>query len=86
MLLWGRPNYVGAQARKREVQLYFAVADMPKLDAAGAPIWSPRYFAGLDDDDRPRFVSEQSEAVALESIGRRRRSTRTGRPHQPDEP
>ena len=63
MLLWGRPNYVGAQARKREVQLYFAVADMPKLDAAGAPVWSPRYFAGLDDDGRPRFVSEQSAAV-----------------------
>jgi hypothetical protein len=69
VLLWGRPNYVGAQARKREAQLYFAVADMPALDADGAPIWSPRYFAGLDDDGRPRFVSEQSAAVPLDLSG-----------------
>jgi hypothetical protein len=50
----------------REAQLYFAVADMPALDAAGAPIWSPRYFAGLEDDGRPRFVSEQDAAVPLD--------------------
>lgn len=69
VLLWGRPNYVGAQAGKREAQRYFAVADMPVLDADGAPIWSPRYFAGLDDDGRPRFVSEQSAAVPLDLSG-----------------
>jgi hypothetical protein len=69
VLLWGRPNYVGVQKGMREAQLYFAVADMPALDATGAPIWSPRYFAGLEDDGRPRFVSEQDAAVPLDLSG-----------------
>ena len=69
VFIWGRPNFVGAKARNREAQLYFAVADMPGLDAAGAPIWSPRYFAGLDDHGRPRFVSEQGAAVPLDLSG-----------------
>ena len=69
VFIWGRPNFVGAKARNRDAQLYFAVADMPGLDAAGAPIWSPRYFAGLDDQGRPRLVAEQGDAVPLDLSG-----------------
>ena len=69
VFIWGRPNFVGAKARNRDAQLYFAVADMPGLDATGAPIWSPRYFAGLDDQGRPRLVAEQGDAVPLDLSG-----------------
>ena len=69
VLVWGRPNYVGSKARDRQAQLYLALADLPELDAEGAPSWAPRYFAGLDDDGAPRFVAEQSEAVPLDQSG-----------------
>ncbi|HMI90447.1 MAG TPA: hypothetical protein VK509_03745, partial [Polyangiales bacterium] len=47
VFVWGRPNFVGSQQQSREAQLYLMVADMPDVDASGAPTWAPRYFTGV---------------------------------------
>jgi hypothetical protein len=65
VLLWGRPNFVGIGSAGLDAQLYFAYADMPHADATGSFDWSPRYFTGLDDDGRPRFSDDASDAAPL---------------------
>jgi hypothetical protein len=69
ILVWGRPSYIGSQANARSAQLYLALAELPEVDADGVPSWQPRYFAGLGAGGAPRFVAEQSAAVALDLSG-----------------
>lgn len=63
LFLWGRPGFVGAAARGRNLGLYFAWTDLP---ADTDYRWQPNYFAGLDGDGRPRFSSDQRAAVPLD--------------------
>jgi hypothetical protein len=69
VLIWGRPGFVGNQAAGREVQLYFAIADMPQVGDDGVPSWSPRYFAGVNARGVPQFSSDQADAAALDLSG-----------------
>jgi hypothetical protein len=69
ILVWGRPSYIGSKANERSAQLYLALAELPEVDDSGVPSWQPRYFAGLGAGGAPRFVAEQSDAVALDLSG-----------------
>jgi hypothetical protein len=69
VLLWGRAGYVGTKADGRDLQLYFAVADVPSYSSGGEIEWSPRYFTGLGPDGAPQFSSRQVDAAPLDLSG-----------------
>ena len=69
VLLWGRAGYVGTRADGRDLQLYFAVADVPSYSASGEFEWAPRYFTGLAADGAPQFSSRQIDAAPLDLNG-----------------
>ena len=69
VLLWGRAGYVGTRADGRDLQLYFAVADVPSYSPSGQFEWAPRYFTGLGADGAPQFSSRQVDAVPLHLNG-----------------
>ena len=66
VFVWGRPNFVGSKQQGREAQLYFMVADMPRVDASGAPTWAPRYFTGVGPRGVPRFSPDPTQAIPLD--------------------
>lgn len=63
VFLWGRPGFVGVNARGRSLSSYFAYVDMP-----GGPgfSWDVHYFTGTDQNGAPTFGSNEQEAVALD--------------------
>jgi hypothetical protein len=63
VFLWGRPWFIGVNKSGRTVGLYFAYVDMPR-DADLT--WRPQYFAGLDAQGRPRFSTNEKEAIAVD--------------------
>lgn len=65
VFLWGRPGYVGAGGKGRDIELYFAYVDMPKYDGSGHFAWTPHYFTGVASGV-PKFSDDQSAAVALD--------------------
>jgi len=66
VLLWGRPNLGGVHKQGRGLSLYFAYAPMPSYQDDGHFEWQPRFFAGLDSDGKPRFVTREVDSVALD--------------------
>jgi hypothetical protein len=63
VFIWGRPAFMGVKARNRPAAQYFAYVDMPRGRAYD---WHPRYFAGLDEDGRPRFSAVETDAAPLD--------------------
>ncbi len=63
VFLWGRPHFVGVNARGATLGLHFAYADMP---AAPDFSWSVRYYAGTDADGTARFSADERDAVAVD--------------------
>lgn len=63
VLLWGRPGFVGVNAKGSTLGLYFAYVEMP--GDAGLT-WRPHYFTGLDSSGAPRFSANERDAVPLD--------------------
>jgi hypothetical protein len=62
VLLWGRPAFIGVNAKSRTNGLYFAYADMP----TGEPFtWTMQYYKGTVASI-PQFSTNQADAVALD--------------------
>jgi len=62
VFLWGRPGFIGVNARQRTLSLYFAYAEMPH---GGGFDWTVHYFAGLQDG-QPVFTRDESKAAPLD--------------------
>jgi len=63
VLLWGRPGFVGVNARQETLSAYFAYADMP--EGPDYP-WTVHYFTGLDNKGHPDFAADPARALALD--------------------
>lgn len=63
VFLWGRPGFVGVNARGRSLGLYFAYADMP---AGGSLDWKLHYYAGSDARGIPQFSRNERDAIAVD--------------------
>jgi hypothetical protein len=66
VFLWGRPNFGGVRSIGTDAQLYLAWVPMPEVDDTGHIDWRPQFFAGLDDEGRPKFVEREVDSVALD--------------------
>jgi hypothetical protein len=66
VFLWGRPAFVGTNAANMSAKLYFAYVDMPRYDGGGRFAWVPKYFAGMNANNTPRFSTLQGQAVPLD--------------------
>jgi len=62
VFLWGRPGFVGVNAKNRRLALYFAYVDMPVWDDLR---WEPNYYTGTSDGI-PKFSREQQDAAPLD--------------------
>jgi len=63
VFLWGRPGFIGVNARGRTLGLYFAWADLP----SGPDFdWKLHYFTGLDDQGVPQFSDSERDAAPLD--------------------
>jgi hypothetical protein len=61
LLMWGRPSFVGADGAQ---SLPFLLHQ--RLPAAGEPLrWEPRYFAGYDEQGRPRWSAREADAQPI---------------------
>jgi hypothetical protein len=67
VFMWGRPLFLSSSLM--QAQLYFLYADLPRIQADGAPSWNPRYFAGLDSSGAPRFSDHHVDAKPLDLSG-----------------
>lgn len=63
VLLWGRPWFIGINARGQNNALYFAYTDMP---AGPGFEWKPRYYTGSDAKGVPQFSDRQTDAAAVD--------------------
>ena len=63
VLLWGRPWFVGVNAKERTLAMYFAYADMPS-----GPVlkWTVHYFTGTDAKGVPQYSANEKEAAAVD--------------------
>jgi hypothetical protein len=60
--LWGRPGFVGLNAKGSTMGLYFAYVDMPKGPGFS---WQPHYYTG-GEPGTPRFSTRESDAAPLD--------------------
>lgn len=63
IFLWGRPAFIGVNARGRTAGLYFAYVDLPADQDFD---WNVQYFTGTNKDGVPQFGSSEKDAVALD--------------------
>ncbi|HEV7716456.1 MAG TPA: hypothetical protein VGO53_12740 [Steroidobacteraceae bacterium] len=63
VFLWGRPGFVGINARQSTLGLYFAYVDMPD---GGSFSWQLRYYTGADAHGVPRFSTSERDAAPLD--------------------
>lgn len=63
VFVWGRPHFVGVNAKGRTLGAYFAYLDLPSGETIE---WKPRYFAGVDGSGQPRFSPDERDAVPLD--------------------
>jgi hypothetical protein len=61
--LWGRPGFIGLNAKGSTLGMYFAWVDMP--DGPGFA-WDVHYFAGIGDGGLPRYSRTEADAVAVD--------------------
>jgi hypothetical protein len=66
VFIWGRPNFASANAANMSAKLYFAYVDMPRYAANGRFAWAPKYFAGMNANNTPRFSTLQTDAIPLD--------------------
>ena len=62
VFLWGRPGFIGVNAKGRTLGLYFAYVDLPTGPGYD---WTVHYYSGLQDG-RPVFTPNEAEAAALD--------------------
>jgi prepilin-type processing-associated H-X9-DG protein len=63
VFFWGRPGFVGVNAKGSTLGLYFAYVDLPSGPGFS---WDVHYYVGTGADGAPRFSRAESEAVALD--------------------
>lgn len=63
VLLFGRPEFIGVNAKDQSLALYFAYADMPRDPNLS---WQVSYFSGTSADGKPRFSSNERDAKAVD--------------------
>lgn len=64
LLIWGRPGFYAGPGF--EPGLYLLAHDLPlQRDAAGKLLFQPRYFTGVDPQNRPRWSTDQRQAAPL---------------------
>jgi hypothetical protein len=63
VFMWGRPGFIGVNAKGSTLGLYFAYVDMPKGPGF---TWDVHYYTGTGADGVPRFSASESEAAALD--------------------
>lgn len=63
LFIWGRPAFVGVNARDRTAGLYFAYVDLPVGPAFD---WVVRYYTGTSADGIPQFSPVGNDAAALD--------------------
>jgi len=63
IFLWGRPGFIGVNARGRSLGLYFAYADMP---AGPGFKWNLHFYTGTDAKGVPQFSSDERAAAAVD--------------------
>jgi hypothetical protein len=63
VLLWGRPEFIGVNAKNQSLSMYFAYADLPKEPSL---TWSLHYFSGTDERGRPRFSASERDATPVD--------------------
>lgn len=63
VFLWGRPGFIGVNAKGSTLALYFAYVDMP-----GGPgfSWDVHFYTGTGADGVPSFSSEEREAAPVD--------------------
>lgn len=77
VFLWGRPGFIGVNARGRSLGLYFAYADMP---AGPGFNWDLHYYTGADANRVPQFSRNENDAVAVD-LDSTRAGVQSGEPH-----
>ena len=66
VLLWGRPAFIGVNAKGRTDGLYFAYVDMPtSSQSSNSFAWTIRYYTGMSGNI-PQFSTSQADAVAVD--------------------
>ena len=63
VLLWGRPEFIGVNAKNQTLAMYFAYADIPRAPDFQ---WKPHFFAGTNADGTPRFSNSERDAQAVD--------------------
>jgi hypothetical protein len=64
LLLWGRPGFSAAEGR--EAQVYLLRQTLPlRRDRRGRVRLTPRFFAGVDARNKPRWTRREASAVPL---------------------
>jgi len=64
LLIWGRPGFTSGPGL--DTGLYLMAHSLPfQSDAAGKWLFEPRYFAGVDARNRPRWTDNQEDAEPL---------------------
>jgi len=61
--LWGRPGFIGLNAKGSTLGMYFAYVDMP---AGPGYAWDIHYYTGTGEDGEPRFSRSEGDAVAVD--------------------
>jgi hypothetical protein len=67
LLIWGRPLFTAEG--ERQARLYLAQMPLPLRDAKGRTKFAIRYFAGVDEKNRPRWSKNEKKAVPLAMDG-----------------
>jgi hypothetical protein len=63
VFLWGRPAFVGVNAKGRSLSQYFAYVDLPaRTDFE----WRPHYFSGVDANGIAQWSDRETDAAALD--------------------
>ena len=63
VFLWGRPGFIGVNAKGSTLGLYFAYVDMPQGPGFS---WDVNYYTGTGADGAPRFSRNESDAAAVD--------------------
>lgn len=63
LFLWGRPGFVGVEAARRTLGVYFAYVDLPT--GSGYP-WNLHYYVGTSARGTPQFSPNEQDAAPLD--------------------
>jgi hypothetical protein len=63
VLLWGRPEFIGVNAKNQTLSMYFAYADIPREPDF---TWKLNYYAGESAGGAPRFTANERDAQPID--------------------